>query len=165
MSGEDALLAFELGAAVDGEWIGAGIFGVGAGVFGGAIEDVVGGEEDEWNIARGTGEGERAGVVGGFGPGLVGLALVDVGGAGGAEDGGDVVAVDEAIELRRIGGDAFEIEMQPVWCLRAASGWERGIAKLCNELRAELAGGAENEDATGSFDGGHEFLVSQVQKD
>src|SRR6185437_10608929 len=92
--GEDGLLAGELGGAVVGERVGGGGLGVGAGV--GwfvsergrcAGEDVVGGVEDEGDagVGGGSGEGERAEVVGGVGPGVIGLAALDVGGAGGAD--------------------------------------------------------------------------------
>ena len=80
---------------------------------------------------------------------MVCFAAVDVGGSGGAEDGGDVVSIDEAVELGGVGSYGFEIEMQPVGRLCAASGRKRGGAELLDELRAELAGGAEDEHSAG----------------
>ena len=151
MCGEYAVFAFELGATVDGERVGGGVFGVGAGVFCGAIEDVIGGEEDEGNSVGGAGERERACVIGSFSPGVVGLAAVDVGGAGSAEDSGNIVPGDEAVELCGVGGDAFEIEMQPVSGLRVASGRQCGETKLRDELCAELTGGADDERAAADW--------------
>ena len=91
---EDGLLAGEFGLPVVREGVGGCVFAVGAGIGGGAGEDVVGGVEDEGDagVGGGAGEGERAEVIGGVGPGVVGLAALDVGGAGGADDGGEVVA-------------------------------------------------------------------------
>ena len=65
--------------------------------------------------AGGAGEGERAEVVGGVGPGVVGLAALDVGGAGGADDGGEVVSGDElGYELIWGFGEGGEVEGEPV---------------------------------------------------
>ena len=111
MSGEDGLLACELGAAVEGERIGGGVFEIRAGE---AVEDVVCGEEGEGDVLCGASEGERAEVVGGGGPGVVGLAALDVGGAGGAVDGGDVVLCEDGVEECGVGGDLGEVDVQPV---------------------------------------------------
>jgi hypothetical protein len=117
VSGEDGLLACELGAAVEGERIGGGVFEIRASAAAGsfeAVEDVVCGEEGEGDVLCGASEGERAEVVGGGGPGVVGLAALDVGGAGGAVDGGDVVLGEDGVEECGVGGDLGEVDVQPV---------------------------------------------------